>query len=120
MENKENTMNKVTETLAKELESLSNEGLHEFFKFFYKMNHMHGNMITLDKFEEFLEAFDCNPFKINENKAFRKQLIENIIKYAHDHISLITAAVLIKKKFTIEELTQNYYSSIDLFDGNWY
>ena len=120
MENKENTMNKVTETLAKELETLSNEGLHEFFKFFYKMNHMHGNMITLDKFEEFLEAFDSNPFKINEDKAFRKQLIANIIKYAHDHISLITAAVLIKKKFTIEELTQNYYSSIDLFDGNWY
>ena len=120
MENKENTVDKVAETLTKELESLSNEGLHEFFKFFYKMNHMHGNMIALDKFEEFLESFDSNPFKINEDKAFRKQLIENIIKYAHDHMSLITAAVLIKKKFTIEELTQNYYASIDLFDGNWY
>ena len=116
----ENTENKVTETLTKELESLSAEGLHEFFKFFYKMNHMHGNMIALDRFEEFLEAFDSNPFKVNEDKAFRKQLIENIIKYAHDHMSLITAAVLIKKKFTMEELTQNYYASVDLFGGSWY
>ena len=115
-----NETSKVTETLTKELESLSNEGLHEFFKFFYRMNHAQGNMITVDKFEEFLEAFDINPFKANEDKAFRKQLIDNIIKYAFDHMSLITAAVLIKKKFTIEELTQNYYSSVDLFDGNWY
>lgn len=120
MENKENTINKVTETLIKELESLSNEGLHEFFKFFYKMNHSYGNMITTDNFEEFLEAFDSNPFKVNEDKAFRKQLIDNIIKYAFDHMSLITAAVLIKRKFTIEELTDNYYASVDLFAGSWY
>ena len=42
MENKENTINKVdkvTETLIKELEGLSDEGLHEFFMFVYKMNH---------------------------------------------------------------------------------
>lgn len=123
MENKENItpeVNKITETLSKELESLSAEGLHEFFKFFYKMNHAHGNMIHIDQFEEFLEAFDSNPFKINDDKKFRKQLIDNIIKYAFDHMSLITAAVLIKKKFTIEELTRNYYSSVDLFTGDWY
>ena len=120
MENKENTVDEVTETLTKELESLSSEGLHDFFKFFYRLNHQHGNVIELDRFEEFLEAFDSNPFKINEDKAFRKQLIENIVKYAHDHMSLITAAILIKKKFTIEELTQNYYASVDLFDGSWY
>ena len=38
MENKENTtpkVDKTTETLTKELESLSPEGLHEFFKFVY-------------------------------------------------------------------------------------
>ena len=49
MENKEDTINKVdkvTESLIKALESLSDEGLHEFFMFFYKMNHQHGNMIT--------------------------------------------------------------------------
>ena len=123
MENKENitpAVNKITETLSKELESLNAEGLHEFFKFFYKMNHAHGNMIHIDQFEEFLEAFDSNPFKINDDKKFRKQLIDNIIKYAFDHMSLITAAVLIKKKFTIEELTRNYYSSVDLFAGDWY
>ena len=123
MENKENItpeVNKITETLSKELESLNAEGLHEFFKFFYKMNHAHGNMIHVDQFEEFLEAFDSNPFKINDDKKFRKQLIDNIIKYAFDHMSLITAAVLIKKKFTIEELTRNYYSSVDLFTGDWY
>ena len=123
MENKENItpeVNKITETLSKELESLSAEGLHKFFKFFYKMNHAHGNMIHVDQFEEFLEAFDNNPFKINDDKKFRKQLIDNIIKYAFDHMSLITAAILIKKKFAIEELTRNYYSSVDLFTGDWY
>jgi hypothetical protein len=120
MENKENNMNKVTETLVKELESLNKEELHEFFMFFYKLNHQHGNMISVDQFEEFLEAFDRNPFKVNEDKAFRKQLIENIIKYAHDHMSLITAAVLIKKKFTTEEIIQNYYSNVNIFDGEWF
>ena len=120
MENKENTVDKIKETLTKELESLNAEGLHEFFKFFYRMNHAEGNMIALDRFEEFLEAFDSNPFKVNEDKACRKQLIENIIRYAHDHMSLITAAILIKKKFTIEELTQNYYASVDLFADNWF
>ena len=74
----------------------------------------------LDQFEEFLGSFDSNPFKVNEDRKFRKQLIDNVIKYTHDHMSLITAAVLIKKKFTIEELTQNYYASVDLFDGGWY
>jgi hypothetical protein len=123
MENRETAnseVNKTTETLTKELESLSAEGLQEFFKFFYRMNHAQGNMIAVDQFEEFLEAFDTNPFKVNDDKRFRKQLIDNIIKYAHDHMSLITAAVLIKKKFTVEELTQNYYASVDLFDGNWF
>ena len=123
MENKENTnpqFVKVKETLTKELESLSAEELHEFFKFFYKMNHNQSNMISVDKFEEFLEAFDSNPFKINDDKNFKKQLIDSVIYYAFDHMSLITAAVLIKKKFTMEELAQNYYSSVDVFDGNWY
>ena len=123
MENKENKMpetNKVVETLTKELESLSPEGLQEFFKFFYKMNHAHGNMITQDYFEEFLEVFDSNPFKVNEDKKFRKQLIDAVIKYSHDLTSLITAAVLIKRKFTIEESADNYYASVDLFGGGWF
>ena len=123
MENKETAIketDKVIETLTKELESLSNEELHDFFKFFYKLNHTHSNTMYLDQFEEFLGSFDSNPFKVNEDKRFRKQLIDNVIKYANDYMSLITAAVLIKKKFTIEELTRNYYASVDLFDGSWF
>ena len=123
MENKENKTpetNKASETLAKELEGLSAEGLHEFFKFIYKMNHIHGNMMTTDNFDEFLSAFEENPFKINDDKKFRKQLIDNVIKYTFDPMSLITAAVLIKRKFTIEEISNNYYASVDIFDGSWY
>ena len=123
MENKETAIketNKVIETLTKELESLNSEELHEFFKFFYKLNHTHGNMMYLDQFEEFLGSFDNNPFKVNEDKKFKKQLIDNVIKYAHDYMSLITAAVLIKKKFNIEELTRNYYASVDIFGNEWY
>jgi hypothetical protein len=123
MENKETAIketNKIIDTLTKELESLSAEGLQEFFKFFYKMNHVYGNMITQDNFEAFLEAFDSNPFKANDDKKFRKQLIDAIIKYSHDHMSLVTAAVLIKKKFTIDEIAENYYANIDLFGAGWY
>ena len=123
MENKENItpeFNKITETLSKELESLSAEGLHEFFKFVYKMNHIHGNMMTTDSFDEFLSAFEDNPFKGNEDKKFRKQLIDNVIKYTFDPMSLITAAVLIKRKFTIDEIANNYYASVDLFDSGMF
>ena len=77
-------------------------------------------MITQDNFEEFLSVFDENPFKVNDDKKFRKQLINAVIKYSYDLTSLITAAVLIKRKFTIEELADNYYASVDLFAGSWY
>ena len=123
MENKDNAINKVskvTETLIKELEGLNDEGLHEFFMFFYKMNHQYNNMIVADKFEEFLETFELNPFKANEDKKFRKQLIDNVVKYAFDHMSLLTAAILIKKKFTMAEIIDNYYANIDVFGGSWY
>ena len=120
MENTEKNINKAEETLAKELESMSNEGLKDFFMFFYKLNHQHYNMIDPEQFEEFLEAFDSNPFKVNDNKAFRKQLIDNIIKYSSDHMSLITAAILIKKKFTTEEIINNYYSNVNVFDSEWF
>ena len=80
MENKENTIDKVAETLTKELESLSNEGLHEFFKFFYRMNHSQGNMIAVDRFEEFLEAFDSNPFKVNEDKFLCRQFSKYLLQ----------------------------------------
>ena len=123
MENKETAIketNKLIETLTKELEGLNPEGLQEFFKFIYQMNRSCCNMITPDNFEEFLEAFDNNPFKVNEDKKFKKQLIDAVIKYSHDLTSLITAAVLIKRNFTIEELCDNYYASVNLFAGGWY
>jgi hypothetical protein len=116
MENIETKDNKVVETLTKELESLSAEGLHEFFKFFYKMNHTQGCMISMEQFEEFLESFESNPFRLHEDKAFKKQLIENLIKYTYDHMSLLTAVLLLKKKFTIEEVINNYYTNVDVFD----
>ena len=47
-------------------------------------------------------------------------MIDNVIKYTFDHMSLITAAVLIKRKFTIEEIANNYYASVDVFDGDWF
>ena len=118
MENIENKNDKLIETLTKELESLSPEGLQEFFKFFYKISQ--GYMISTENFEEFLEAFDSNPFKVNDDKKFKKQLIDNVVKYASDYMSLITAAVLIKKKFTIDEIVENYYTNVDVFCGSWY
>ena len=118
MENKEKDINKAAEALTKELDTMNNEGLHDFFIVFYRLNHQHYNMICSDKFDEFLEAFDSNPFKVNEDKTFKKQLIDNIIKYARDHMSLITAAVLIKKKFTIDEIINNYYSNVNVFEND--
>ena len=85
------------------------------FLFFYRLNCQHGNMIYNDKFNEFLEAFNSNPFRHHEDKAFRKELIENLTKYCFDHMSLLTATLLLKKKFTIEEVINNYYSNVDVF-----
>ena len=55
-----------------------------------------------------------------QEKKFRKQLIDNIVKHAYDHMSLLTAAILIKKKFTVAEIIENYYTNLDVFGGNWY
>ena len=118
MEHKENTIDKTKELLTKELETMGNVELHDFFIFFYRLNHNYGNMITHDKFMEFLEAFESNPFRFNEDKKFKKELIENIIKYSHDHMSMITAAVLLKKKFTLHEIIQNYYANINAFEND--
>lgn len=120
MENaeKNNKISKAVETLTKELDGLNDEQLHEFFIFFYKINHQHYCMVDIDSFERFLEAFDSNPFKVNNDKIFKKELIENVIKYSFDHMSLITAAVLIKRKFSINEIIENYYSSINVYDNN--
>ena len=116
----EKIVNKTTETLVKELETMSDTGLHDLFMFFYRLNCNHVNMIYGDKFNEFLESFTSNPFKLHEDKAFRKELIENLIKYSFDHMSLLTAVLLLKKKFTIDEVIQNYYSNVDVFGNDMF
>ena len=118
METKDKTIDKTTELLTKELESLNDTELHDFFLFFYRLNHQHGNLILEEDFEEFLASFEDNPFRLNEDKKFKKQLIENMIKYSYDHMSLITAAVLLKKKFTLNEIIHNYYANINAFENN--
>ena len=124
MENIENsvdkTINKTTAALTKELETLNDSELHDLFMFFYQINHQHYNMITYDKFSEFLESFKSNPFRKHEDKTFRKELIDALINYTTDQMSLLTAAMLIKRKFTIDEVINHYYSNVDLFNDNWY
>lgn len=120
MENKDRFVDRTTDTLIREIESLSDEGLRDFFIFFYRLNHQQGLMIPINKFEEFLGEFDANPFKVNSDKKFRKQFAESIVKFTNDHMSLITAAMLIKKNFTIDEIIQNYYSSFSMFGDEWF
>ena len=111
---------KIIETLRREMEGLNSTELNDLFNFFYKLNYQYENMIAREQFDEFLKSFDKNPFKQQDDKTFKKQLIDNVVKYASDYMSLITAAVLIKKKFTIEEIIENYYTNVDVFCGNWY
>ena len=92
--------------------------LHNLFLFYYKINHQHFNIATFDKFNEFLKSFDQNPFRRNDNITFRNQLIESLIAYTDDYMSLISAVVLIKRNFTVEEIIENYYSNINVFDNN--
>lgn len=50
----------------------------------------------------------------------KKDSTTNVVEYTYDHISLLTAAVLIKKKFTVDEIVQNYYANVDVFGSSWY
>ena len=121
MENSvEKTMNKTTNALAKELEVLNDKELHDLFIFFYQINHQNYNIIPADKFIQFLGSFKSNPFIIHEDKTSRKELIENLLTYTTDPMSLLTAAMLIKRKFTINEVVNNFYSSFDFYNGNWF
>ena len=109
---------KIIETLRREMEGLNSTELNDLFNFFYKLNYQYENMIARQQFDEFLKSFDKNPFKQQDDKTFKKQLIDNLIKYTYDHMSLITAVVLLKRKFTIDEMIENYYSTMNLFDNN--
>lgn len=111
---------KTIETLTKELATLDSAELHDLFTFYYRINHMHANLTSFDNFNKFLVSFDKNPFRRYEDKEFRKQMTDNLIAYTDDHMSLITAIVLIKRKFTVNEIIDNYYSNVDAFDTNMF
>lgn len=111
-------VNKTTETLIKELDATSDIGLHDMFMFVYRLACNQNNLIYREKFIEFLESFTSNPFNHKENKSFRKEFIENLIKYSYDHMSLLTAILLLKKKFTIDEVINNYYATVVAFDDD--
>ena len=112
------TAEKSIETLTKELATLDSTELHDLFTFYYKINHQHANLTSFENFNKFLVSFDKNPFRRCEDKDFRKQMIDNLIAYTDDPMSLITAIVLIKRKFTVDEIIDNYYSNVNVFDNN--
>ena len=106
---------KTKSILTKELETLTDTQLHDLFTFFYKLNNQYGNLLSAEKFDEFLRSFERNPFRNNFDPIFKKQLIQNLIAYTDDHMSLITAVMLLKQQFSIEEIIDNYYSNVDAF-----
>ena len=112
------TTEKTIEILTKEIETLSSTELYNLFMFYYKINHQHQNIATFDQLAEFLESFEQNPFRRNENKTFKKQMTESLVTYTYDHMSLLTAVMLIKKNFSVEEIIEYYYSNINVFDNN--
>ena len=112
------TSEKTVETLTKELATLDSSELHDLFAFYYRINHQHANLTSPENFAKFLVSFDKNPFRRNEDKEFRKQMTDNLIAYTDDHMSLITAIVLLKRKFTVNEIIENYYSNFNAFDND--
>ena len=109
---------KSIETLTKELATLDSTELHDLFTFYYRINHQHENLTSRENFNKFLVSFDKNPFRRNEDKEFRKQMTDNLIAYTDDHMSLITAIVLLKRKFTVDEIVDSYYANVNVFDND--
>ena len=66
---------KSIDTLNKELAGLDATELHDLFTFYYRINHQHFNLTSIENFAKFLVSFDKNPFRRNEDKDFRKQMI---------------------------------------------
>ena len=109
---------KSIDTLTKELAALDSTELHDLFNFYYRINHQHFNLTSPENFAKFLVSFDKNPFRRCEEKDFRKQMIDNLIAYTDDHMSLITAIVLLKRKFTVDEIIDNYYANVNVFEND--
>ena len=112
------TPEETIEILKKEIESLNSIEAHDLVLFYYRINHQHYNITTYEKFNEFLESFDKNPFKLNDDKTFKKRLAESLIACTTDYMSLITAVELIKCKFSVQEIINHYYSSMNVFDND--
>ena len=110
----------MNNALVKELETLNDSELHDLFIFFYQINHQQYSTIKAEKFIEFLESFKYNPFRKHEDKASRKELIDNLLIYTTDPMGLLTAAMLFKRKFTLDEVINNFYSSFDFYNDNWF
>lgn len=106
------------EIITKEIDSLNASELHDLFMFYYKINHNSPTIVIYDKFIDFLESFDSNPFKPNDSKVFKKQMAESLIACTADQLSLITAIMLIKKKFTVDEIINHYYANINVFEND--
>lgn len=111
---------KTNETLKKELATLTNAELGDLFKFYYRINHQHENLTSFENFNKFLISFDKNPFQCHEDKEFRMQMIDNLIEYTDDQMSLIAAVVLLKRKFSIDEIIENYYANVNAFDNDMF
>ena len=109
---------KTIETLNVEISTLTSTELHDLFLFFYKINHQYPNLTTFEKFYEFMESLEKNPFRVNDDKNYKKHFDENLIAYTDDHFNLITAIMLIKKKFTVDEIIENFYSNVNVYDNN--
>ena len=109
---------KSIDTLTKELAALDSAELHDLFDFYYRINHQHFNLTSPENFNKFLVSFEKNPFRRNDDKDFRKQMTDNLIAFTDDHMSLITAIVLLKRKFTVNEIIDNYYSNINVFEND--
>ena len=60
----------IEKLLTKEIATLNEAQLHELFIFYYKLNHQHANLISYDKFDDFLSSFDSNPFRPHKDKKF--------------------------------------------------
>ena len=111
---------KTAKLLTKEMATLNEAQLHELFIFYYKLNHQHANLISYDKFDDFLSSFDSNPFRLHKDKKFKDELIKNLIEYTDDQMSLLTAVLLLKQDFTIEDIICNYYSNVNVFADNYF
>ena len=62
----EKVVNKTTETLIKELETLSDKSLYDLFCFFYKLNHTYGQMID----NEIIINKCSEGYYLNNNSGF--------------------------------------------------